>query len=187
MGGLVRDPCERLPPGYFLRNTPLTAPDELIADFAAQAARGASPLDRLAMLMNGIGDRIAYRPGTTDSRTNAADALALGSGVCQDHAHVFVAACRSLGIPARYIGGYFWSGADAGTGQASHAWAEAFIDDLGWVGFDPANRTLADERHVRVGVGLDYWSAAPIRGIRRGAAKETLSVVLDVAAAEAAQ
>ncbi len=187
MGGLVRDPCERLPPGYFLRNTPLTAPDESIADFAAQTARGASPLDRLAMLMNGIGDRIAYRPGTTDSRTNAADALALGSGVCQDHAHVFVAACRSLGIPARYIGGYFWSGADAGTGQASHAWAEAFIDDLGWVGFDPANRTLADERHVRVGVGLDYWSAAPIRGIRRGVAKETLSVVLDVAAAEAAQ
>jgi transglutaminase-like putative cysteine protease len=187
MGGLVRDPREPLPPGYFLRSTQLTAPHDSIATLAAQSARGASALDRLESLMHAIGDRIAYRPGTTHARTQAADALALGAGVCQDHAHVFVAACRALGIPARYIGGYFWSGAESGASQASHAWAEALVDDLGWVGFDPANRTLADERHVRVGVGLDYWSAAPIRGIRRGVAEETLSVALDVAAAEAAQ
>jgi transglutaminase-like putative cysteine protease len=187
MGGVVRDPREPLPPGYFLRRTPLTAPHDSIAAFAAEWARGASALERLTALMDGVGQRIVYRAGTTHSATNAADALALGVGVCQDHAHVFVAASRTLGIPARYVGGYFWSGEGSGIDQASHAWAEAFVDDIGWVGFDPANRTLPDERHVRVGVGLDYWSAAPIRGVRRGTAEETLSVVLDVAAAEAAQ
>jgi transglutaminase-like putative cysteine protease len=185
-GGLVRDPREPLPPGYFLRRTPLTSPDEAIADFAADATRGKSGLDRFVMLMEDVGRVIAYRPGATHSATTAAEALALRAGVCQDSAHIFIAACRALEVPARYVGGYLWSGAGGGTQQASHAWAEAFVDAIGWVGFDPVNRAFPDERHVRVGVGLDYWSAGPIRGVRRGEADETLSVALDVSAAEGA-
>lgn len=186
-GAVVRDQRELLPPGYFLRITPLTAPDEAIMAFAAGALRGARPLDRLVALMESVGERVAYRQGATDAETSAAEALALGAGVCQDHAHLFAAACRSLGIPARYVAGYFWPGENGSGAQASHAWGEAFVADLGWVGFDPANRTLQDERYVRVGVGLDCRSAAPVRGVRRGEAGERLSVTLDVAASQAAQ
>ncbi len=186
-GGLVRDTREPLPPGYFLRATALTEPAPTIAAFAAESARGGSAMDRLGALMAAIHARVTYRAGTTDTRTSAAEALALGTGVCQDHAHLFVAACRSLGIPARYVGGYFWAGGEGGSEQASHAWGEAFVADLGWVGFDPANATLPDERHIRIGVGLDYWSAAPVRGIRKGDAVETLTVTVDVAGSEQAQ
>jgi transglutaminase-like putative cysteine protease len=187
MGGLVRDEREPLPPGYFLRPTALTAPDDRVAAFAAAVEGGGSQLDRLVQLMENVSTRVAYRRGATHTATSASEALALGAGVCQDHAHLFIAACRALGIPARYVGGYFWTGEGGDAEQASHAWAEAFVDDLGWVGFDPANATFPDERHVRVGIGLDYWSAAPIRGIRRGEADERLSVKLDIVAAEAAQ
>ncbi len=186
-GGRVSDTRERLPPGYFLRPTPLAAADETIAAFARESVRGARGRDRLMVLMEAVADRIDYRRGATHAATSAAEALALGVGVCQDHAHVFIAASRSLGIPARYVGGYFWPGQNWTEDQASHAWAEAFVEDAGWIGFDPANRALQDERHVRISVGLDYASAAPIRGIRRGQAEETLAVTCDVAAAQAAQ
>jgi transglutaminase-like putative cysteine protease len=186
-GGLVRDTRESLPPGYFLRPTSLTLPDESITAFAAGSIRGARPLDRLVALMESVGERVVYRKGATDSETSAAEALALGEGVCQDHAHLFIAACRSLAIPARYVAGYFWPGENGAGPQASHAWAEAFVDDLGWVGFDPANRALQDECYVRVGIGLDCRSAAPVRGIRRGVADERLSVTVEVTASQAVQ
>jgi transglutaminase-like putative cysteine protease len=186
-GGLVTDARDRLPPAYFLRPTGLAAADETIAAFARESARGARPRERLMALMEAIAERITYRRGSTHAATTAAEALALGEGVCQDHAHVFIAACRSLGVPARYVGGYFWPGENRADDQASHAWAEAFVEDAGWIGFDPANRTVQDERHVRISVGLDYASSAPIRGIRRGIAEETLSVACDVAAPQAQQ
>jgi transglutaminase-like putative cysteine protease len=137
--------------------------------------------------MDNVRERVSYRQGATGSETTAAEALALGAGVCQDHAHLFVAACRSLGIPARYVAGYLWPGENGTEPQAGHAWAEAFVDETGWVGFDPSNRTLQDERYVRVGIGLDCRSAAPVRGIHRGGAAETLSVALNVKAAQAVQ
>lgn len=186
-GGLVSDARECLPPGYFLRATPLSAADETIAAFAREGARGARSRDRLMALMGAVAERIVYRSGATHAATSAAEALALGEGVCQDHAHVFIAACRSLGVPARYVGGYFWPGQNWAGDQASHAWAEAFVEDTGWIGFDPANRTAQDDRHVRVSLGLDYASAAPIRGIRRGHAEETLAVTCDVAAMQSQQ
>jgi transglutaminase-like putative cysteine protease len=172
-----------LPPGYFLRATALTEPAPAIAAFAAAGARGATTLDRLVALAAEVKARVAYRPGVTNAQTTAAAALALGSGVCQDHANVFIAACRSLGVPARYIGGYFWTGDPARSNESSHAWAEAHIEGLGWVGFDPAHGAHPGEAHIRVGVGLDYVAAAPVRGLRRGDAEETLAV----SAAESAQ
>jgi transglutaminase-like putative cysteine protease len=186
-GGLVRDMHEVLPPGYFLRATPLTTPDAAIAALAADAVRGPRPLDRLVAVMENVRSRVSYRQGATVSETTAAEALALGAGVCQDHAHLFIAACRSLAVPARYVAGYLWPGENGTDEQAGHAWAEAFVDEIGWVGFDPSNRTLQDERYVRVGIGLDGRSAAPVRGIHRGGAAETLSVALDVKAAQAVQ
>lgn len=185
--GIVRGAPEPLPPLFFLRPTALTTADDSIAAFCAEAARGAAPLDRLHALMGAIGDRIDYRPGSTVVTTTAAQALARGAGVCQDHAHVFLAAARWLGIPARYVSGYLWTGETSQAYEASHAWAEAFVPELGWIGFDPSNRICPCGNHIRTAVGLDYWSAAPVRGVRRGEAVESLTVEVQVRQAGAQQ
>jgi transglutaminase-like putative cysteine protease len=179
--GVVRGARETLPTGYFLRVTPLTAADERIRAIAAEGAKGANGFDRMQGLMEAVRDRIEYRTGVTDTMTTVIEATAAGAGVCQDHAHVFIAAARSLGVPARYVGGYLWAGGPVPI-EASHAWAEAFLPDFGWVGFDPSNRTRPTEAYIRTAIGLDYWSAAPIRGVRRGEGTEDLDVRVRVTA-----
>ena len=115
-----------------------------------------------------------FDEGRPSATTTAAEAFALKRGVCQDLTHIFIAAARSIGIPARYIGGYFHRADGVTEQEAGHAWAEAFVPDLGWVAFDTANGICATDAHVRVAVGLDYLGAAPVRGTplwrrRRGA------------------
>jgi transglutaminase-like putative cysteine protease len=106
---------------------------------------------------------VDYRPGVTGSDTTAAQAFALGAGVCQDHAQIFIAAARSLGIPARYVSGYLLA-EEGNVLHETHGWAEALAPDLGWIGFDPSNRVCVTERYLRVASGLDADEAAPIRG-----------------------
>ncbi|MGH8324759.1 MAG: transglutaminase-like domain-containing protein, partial [Steroidobacteraceae bacterium] len=113
---------------------------------ARRAAGSGDDLERLHRLCNGVRDHVDYLPNITDSETTAAEAFAHGAGVCQDHAHVMIAAARSLGYPARYVSGYLCP-LDADMPAASHAWAEVFVDNLGWVGFDAANRQSPDERY----------------------------------------
>jgi transglutaminase-like putative cysteine protease len=180
--GVVRGTPEPLPPLFFLRETALTAPHPTIAALAAKIAGAPTVLARLHSLMSAVRDAMDYQLGVTDVQTAAADALQKGAGVCQDHAHVFIAAAKILGIPARYVGGYLWTGSDGRDNDASHAWAEAFVPDLGWVGFDAANRTCPTASYVRASVGLDYWSAAPVRGVRKGGSAETLAVKVTVGA-----
>jgi transglutaminase-like putative cysteine protease len=122
---------------------------------------------------------IRYEIGATHAHTSAAEALADGRGVCQDHAHIFISAARVLNIPARYVNGYFISGVE-GPSEAHHAWAEAWVDGLGWVGFDASNLTCPTERYVRLACGLDAATAAPIRGLQRGGQHEALDVVVEV-------
>jgi transglutaminase-like putative cysteine protease len=148
--------------------------------------------DRVAFgdLMEAVRERVAYTPGATHVETPADAALGAGRGVCQDQAHVFIAAARAAGIPARYIGGYVWSGADparAAEPFASHAWAEAFDAGAGWIGFDPSNGVWATTAHVRVAVGLDYRQAAPISGLWRGVGAESMRVDGAVEALESGQ
>jgi len=178
--GIVRGAPEPLPPLFFLRRTPLTTPDAALEALAGTVARQGSVLKQLHHLVKAVRDKVEYRSGATDTATSAADALAAGAGVCQDHAHIFVAAARLLAIPARYVGGYLWTSDDAREYQATHAWAEAFVHDLGWVGFDPSNRICPTEAYIRTSVGLDYASAAPVRGVRRGTAAETLAVKVKI-------
>ena len=180
--GIVRGAVETLPPLFYLRPTRLTAIDETIRALALGVA--GKGYDRLLGWMDAVRRMVDYRSGTTDAATTAAEALRAGAGVCQDHAHLFIAGARAMGIPARYVGGYLWSGGDSGR-EASHAWAEAYLADFGWIGFDPANRCLPGEAYVRASIGLDYWSAAPVRGVRRGAGEESLAV--DVKVREASQ
>jgi transglutaminase-like putative cysteine protease len=162
----------------FGRESPLTAAGPAIRELAETVDSG-SELDRLHRLMAVIAERVAYSVGTTGAETVAEDALLQGSGVCQDHAHIFVAAARVLGFPARYISGYLMM--DATTEQAaSHAWAEAHVPSLGWVAFDAANCISPDERYVRLATGRDYRDAMPVSGIRLGQAEELLAVRITV-------
>ena len=108
-----------------------------------------------------------------------AEAFARKGGTGADLTHIFIGAAHSLGIPARFVGGYFHQ-AEAGVEQSGHAWAEAYVEDLGWVGFDPANGFCPMDAHVRVAVGLDALGAAPLRGTRYGVGAETLEIAIKV-------
>ena len=166
------------PARVFLKETPQTRPDAAIRALAA-AAQGKDLLPKLHALAGAVRDRVAYVPGVTDAHTGAGEALADGKGVCQDHAHIFISAARSLGVPARYITGYLVL-SEHSTADAHHAWAEAWVEGLGWVGFDVANRICPTERYVRLAAGLDAGYAAPIVGSRRGGSAETLDVSVEV-------
>lgn len=176
--GLVRGAIERFPPALFLRETPLTAIDPAIAGFAEETrgAAGEKPLALMHALVGRLNQEIAYDTSPTQSATTASEAFALKRGVCQDLTHIFIAAARSLGVPARYVGGYFHRADGVVAQEAGHAWAEAHIDGLGWVAFDPANGISATDAHLRVAVGLDYLGAAPVRGTRYGGGGEVLTV-----------
>jgi transglutaminase-like putative cysteine protease len=184
MHGVVSGAIERFPPSMFLRETALTQPNSAIADFAqttrADAGTAGDTLALLHELMKSLNREITFDTSPTQTATTAAEAFALRRGVCQDLTHIFIAAARQLGIPARYIGGHFYR-ADGVTAQdAGHAWAEAFIENLGWVGFDPTNGISTTDAHVRVAAGLDYLGAAPVRGTRYGGSGETLKVAVHV-------
>lgn len=181
--GIVPLESDGLPPEAYLRPTPLTDADERIRDFAGpcQRLRAKGDLAALHGLMAAIHEQVAYQPGETQVHTPAAQVLAQGSGVCQDHAHLFIACCRAWGIPARYVSGYLHTTAEDGRHLATHAWAEALVEHLGWVSFDPSNRQSATPAYVRLAVALDYQGAAPIRGVRRGGGGEAMTVQVQVA------
>jgi transglutaminase-like putative cysteine protease len=184
--GVVSEAPETLPVAYWSRQTEMTKPDESLRRLADEIPAG-DAIERLHRLMARVRERVDYVIGQTDVTTTAAQALAHGKGVCQDHAHVFIACARLLGFPARYISGYLWTSDQAQAAEAGHAWAEAHVPGLGWVGFDAANNVCPTEAYVRVAVGLDYGEAAPLRGVRRGVAEEALVVAVDVLSSQAQQ
>ncbi|NQV80038.1 MAG: transglutaminase family protein, partial [Alphaproteobacteria bacterium] len=180
--GVLPPEFEAFNPLYYANETPLTAADAAIREFA-EGFRAAVVDDRLGALhdiMAALHKRVRYKIGATDSASPAAEAFAKGEGVCQDHAHVFLSVCRVLGLPSRYISGYFWADSAEGTYDANHAWAEAFVENLGWVSFDVANCVAASDAYVRVAQGRDYLDAAPVRGLWRGDGAEELTVSVRV-------
>ena len=177
---MVRGAVERFPPLVFLRETALTRCDTALRTFAEQAGQGANLLDRLHALLATVHQEMTFETARTDSGTSAAEAFALRHGVCQDLAHIFVGAARWLGAPARYVSGHLARGDGQIDQEAGHAWAEAYVEGLGWVGFDPANGVCPTDAYVRVATGLDYLGAAPVRGSRYGGSGEHLEVKLRV-------
>jgi transglutaminase-like putative cysteine protease len=182
MSGLLKGVRETLAPETYLRDTTPTRADAALATLARSVARSGDVLGMAHALSGIIANAIRYSPGSTSAHTTAAEALALGEGVCQDHAHALIAVARHLEMPARYVSGYLHSNSDGEAHEAAHAWAEIFVPGLGWVGFDPANRCCPDERYIRLGSGLDAQDAAPIRGTARGPGKESLDVTVAIAA-----
>jgi transglutaminase-like putative cysteine protease len=180
--GIVQGAIERFPPSLFLRETALTRPDTAILAFAREvrAGVGEDTLKLLHLLTERLHREIVFDTDPTHATTTAAESFALRRGVCQDLSHVLISAARSLGVPARYVGGYFHRADGVVLQEAGHAWAEAFVPDVGWVGFDPANGISPTDAHVRVAIGLDYLGAAPVRGARKGGGGEALTVKVHV-------
>lgn len=176
LAGLLRGHRENVPREAYLNDTLKTRVDTGLADLAQGAGSSDDPLDAAHRLSAAVTRAIAYRPGVTWAHTTAAEALAQGQGVCQDHAHALIAVARHVGMPARYVSGYLHSSQDGSAHEAAHAWGEVWVQGLGWIGFDPANACCPDERYIRLGSGLDAQDAAPIRGTTRGPGVETLDV-----------
>ena len=175
---------DTLSPLLFTMPTRLTESDPTIVELAAASLpdRGTPAATRhLLQLAENIAGKVAYESGATEVTTTAIAALALGRGVCQDHAHLYLACCHAWDIPARYVSGYIDPGT---TGHAaSHAWVDAWVVDsdfAGWVSIDVTHARLMTDAYCRLAIGRDYDSAAPVRGVRRGGGKETMSVDVQI-------
>jgi transglutaminase-like putative cysteine protease len=178
--GVIGQHAGHLPLWAFLGFTELTQPGPRIRQLIGGVKRsGEGMVPTLHNLSAAIREQITYEVGCTNVDTPAEAAVAQGRGVCQDHAHIFIAAARALEIPARYVSGYLMMD-DRVQQEATHAWAEAWVQGLGWVGFDISNGISPDPRYVRVATGRDYRDAAPVTGISYGAVAEDLSVDLAV-------
>jgi len=182
-----------LSPLAYLGETRLTQASEAIRGFAQEfLAPGVERSVALLGLAAAVSDLVGYEPGTTDVTDTAAGIFERRKGVCQDHAHVFIACCRSLGIPARYVSGYLYAGdpsrPDFRGSVASHAWVDAWLGETGgWLSIDVTNRSLANGRHCRVALGRDYLDACPVRGVRRGGGVENMHVDVSVSAQQQQQ
>lgn len=177
--GVLMGIPEKLSPIVYLRDTPLTQADAALRAFADKVGSG-DDLTRLHQLMAMIYGEIRFMVGATTVDHTAADAFAQRQGVCQDHAQIFIACARRMGIPARYISGHLHRSDGLEQQDAAHAWAEAWVEGLGWVGFDPANGVSPTEHYVRVAAGLDALGATPFRGTNYGGGRGMLSVSLNV-------
>ncbi len=188
--GVVRGAVERFPPPLFLRDTALTQADAAIREFAQQirTASAGNVLDELHAIQRRLHEAWAVSAAPAPQPASAAETYAGKCGGAGDLAHVFMAVAHSLKVPARYVAGYLC--ADGALGplctdgalgpDGAHVWAEAFVPDLGWIGFDPANGACPGDAHVRVAIGLDALGAASVRGMRYGAGAETLAVAIKV-------
>ena len=175
--GIYSSEIDKTNPYSYLRNTNLTETDTEIKDLALSSqTKSDDKIETGHELLSNIANLVKYIPYTTNTFTTAAEALKQKKGVCQDQAHIMISAARFLGIPARYINGYMHNNMNSSEFQSTHAWAELYFQNLGWVGFDPTNQCCPDERYIRVSCGLDASYAAPIRGIFYGNTAETLDI-----------
>lgn len=162
-----------LPLPIYLRDTQLTQYSEEMFAFAQAYLQPQRQNAALEDMMHALRARVQYLKGATQVTTSAVEVFALGQGVCQDHAHVFIACCRAIALPARYVSGYLFT-AD-GSLMQTHAWADVFVAGVGWQSFDVSNGCRAGETHVRLATGLDYRSASPISGMRSGGGIEGMA------------
>jgi transglutaminase-like putative cysteine protease len=179
-GGVMGRHSGHLPLWHFLDHTRATSPGPRMKALLAGVEVQDDMVSTLHRLSAAVLGKVGYVTGATDVDTPAEEALAAGSGVCQDHAQIFIGCARMLGVPARYVSGYLMMD-DRVDQEAGHGWAEVHLDSLGWVGFDISNGISPDPRYVRVATGRDYHDAAPITGISYGARDHAMHVELAVA------
>ena len=180
--GVYENLNDKINPLVYLRGTKLTEFDNNIYYMAKEAEGNFKKNNTIEIahgILNLVANRIDYVPYTTNNQTTAVVAMAQKKGVCQDQAHIMIAAAKSIGIPARYVSGYMHKNLNDSEFQATHAWAELYIENLGWIGFDSTNQCCPDERYIRVSCGLDASYAAPIRGVYFGNGKEKLEITVN--------
>jgi transglutaminase-like putative cysteine protease len=181
--GLLRsnDPEDPIRLQDYLMESDYVALDNTVADFVRPFGKAQEQFVQADHVARSINDAFVYVPGVTDVHSKSVDVIALKQGVCQDFAHVMIACCRTLGLPARYVSGYLYGGEESeGADRASHAWCEVYCDGC-WRGFDPTHDNIyPDERYIEIGFGRDYGDVPPVRGTYKGVAKEKLSVVVRV-------
>jgi len=164
----------------FLSETELTKmPKDIKVSFPKFSGK-IQVFDYLLKLNKFIHDLLEYSPESTDVKTPISDVLQIQKGVCQDFAHLFLSVCRQNKIPARYVSGYLNQGLDFVGASQLHAWVEALIPDLGWVGFDSTNNLVADHHYIKIAHGTDYRDCSPIIGVLEttGLQKSTHSVTV---------
>lgn len=180
---LKEDPFvwEMTQPSRFARST------ALLEAFAKESnlKKLDDPMSTVRWLSTLMRDGFEYKQQTTRVDSPIDEALASRTGVCQDFAHIMIALCRGLGIPARYVSGYLYHREDNGhhdrsAVDATHAWVEVLMPGLGWIGMDPTNDLIAVDRHIRAAVGRDYADVPPTRGVYRGHAEGSISVAVKV-------
>ena len=173
-GGPDDEATGTLSPLVFRRTTPITRVDEALGKFAEPHRKRGGTLTGLRDLAGAIGDRMPFKPDEVDGAASASEAFAGGVVSVRDRAHVFIACCRHLGVPARFVSGYLHSSKVADEGFiAGHAWAEAWVANQ-WRGFDLASTRANGEGHLALAIGADYLDACPIRGVRTGGGIETM-------------
>jgi transglutaminase-like putative cysteine protease len=172
--GMGRQEDGPLSPLAYLAPTKLTLPSDDIKSFAQDvSATVAEPRARAQALADAVVGKVRYKSGASDVQDTAAEAFRSGSGVCQDHAHVYIASARAMGMPARYVSGYLFTGDSSDA--ASHAWVDVWLgSELGWHSLDVTHRRLAESAYCRLAVGRDYLDAAPVRGVRQGGGAEKM-------------
>ncbi len=169
----------------YLLPTDYTAESEELREYAAQFKINRDGLYALVrQISKSLFDDFTYDPYASNVHTTVQETLQLRRGVCQDYAHLMIAICRGVGIPARYVSGYHFvgdlTGGNADFEQASHAWVEVYIPGSGWRGLDPTNNTEIGGRYVKIGHGRDYKDIVPVKGIYHGTFIHKMEVTVDV-------
>lgn len=175
-----QDDPRAVSPYYLLQPTALTQISQPMQSHFELELPKKPNIDSVLALADAIRSSIRYQAGVTTFATTAAQAFTMQAGVCQDHSHIMLSLCRFANIPARYVSGYFF--AEESPNLASHAWVDVCLDaEQGrWVSIDVTHACLTDQRHIRLAVGRDYYSAAPIKGIRSGGGQEELRARISI-------
>ena len=165
----------------FTHPSPLIPPSPALAAFVERhrIEPGGDPLESLLRLSDTLHERLSYIPGTTSAESPVDHVLDTDRGVCQDYAHAMIAIARSWGVPARYVSGYMHLTGQPGEqspANATHAWAECRLPGLGWIGFDPTNRTISGDGYIRIATGRDFHDVSPTRGVIHGGGESRLKV-----------
>jgi transglutaminase-like putative cysteine protease len=167
---------------FYLQHTKICIPNKAIKDFATSISnKYYNQYDKAMALMQAIHTHMQYIPNITDTSTLAIEAFERKVGVCQDYAHVFLACARSIGIPARYVSGYFFS---ENAELASHAWIDVATSDESWISLDVTHNIPTNDKYIRLAVGVDYKSVAPIKGIQIGGDRESMEVEVKITPCE---
>ena len=179
--GVVRGQTEKFPLDVFLRDLDATRADARLVEFACdRLGAEADPLGRMHLLMDALAKACVFEPGETPAPRPAAEVFAAGKGSSRELAQVFIAVARAQNVPARFISGFFLGAEGVGEAGAHHGWAEAFVEPIGWIGFDCALGICPRDEHLRIAQGLDYYGAAPRRGAAFGFAKEQAAARVNV-------